>query len=155
MTGQGTSHAHLLVYRFAPGAQFQGQLVGAIERIESGGTLRILDLLFVQRDEGTGELTAIDVRGRGQGRSSARCSGFRLDAGERRRASAKALGSAATGELLQRLGDELEPGAAVAAMLVEHVWMRALDDAASRTRGERLSSDFVDAGALAELDIRG
>ena len=32
--------AQLLVYGFAPGAEFEGQLVGAIERIERGGTLR-------------------------------------------------------------------------------------------------------------------
>ena len=33
--------AQLLVYGFAPGAEFEGQLVGAIERIEHGGTLRV------------------------------------------------------------------------------------------------------------------
>ena len=42
--------AHLLVYGFAPGAEFEGRLVGAIERIESGGALRVLDVLFVMRD---------------------------------------------------------------------------------------------------------
>jgi hypothetical protein len=30
--------AQLLVYGFAPGAEFEGRLVGASERIESGGT---------------------------------------------------------------------------------------------------------------------
>jgi hypothetical protein len=35
----------LLVYGFAPGAEFEGRLVGAIERIESGGTLRVLDVV--------------------------------------------------------------------------------------------------------------
>jgi hypothetical protein len=29
---------------FEPGARFEGRLVGAIERIESGGTLRVLDV---------------------------------------------------------------------------------------------------------------
>ena len=58
--------------------------------------------------------------------------GFRLDPGERRRVSEKALRSGA----LRRLGEALEPGAAVAAVLVEHVWVRALDDAVSRTGGQ-------------------
>jgi len=41
--------AQLLVYGFAPGAEFEGQLVGAIEQIERGGTRGGLDVLFVMR----------------------------------------------------------------------------------------------------------
>ena len=40
----------LLVYTFGPGAGFEGQLVGALERIESGGAIRVLDALFVTRE---------------------------------------------------------------------------------------------------------
>lgn len=151
MTGQRTSHAHLLVYKFAPGAEFQGQLVGAIERIESGGTLRVLDVLFVQRDADTGELAAIAARGRGQGSLVAPLLGFRMDAGERRRASEKALRSEGGDGPLRRLGDDLAPGAAVAAVLIENVWLHAIHDAVSRTGGEPVVSRLVDAGALAEL----
>ena len=151
MTGQATP-AQLLVYGFAPGAQFEGQLVGAIERIESGGTLRVLDVLFVMREPETGEVAAIGVRGRGQGSLVAPLLGFRLEPGERRRASEKALRADAGGGLLARLAEGLEPGAAVAAVLVEHVWARALGDAVSRTGGKPLASEFVDAAALAELD---
>ena len=32
----------LLVYSFGPDASFEGQLVGALERIEVGGAMRIL-----------------------------------------------------------------------------------------------------------------
>jgi hypothetical protein len=59
--------AQLLVYGFAPGAEFEGRLVGAIERIESGGTLRVLDVLFVMRDADTADLVAIERRGRARG----------------------------------------------------------------------------------------
>ena len=58
-----SSPTHLLVYAFAPGGQFEGQLVGAIERIESSGTLRVLDVLFVMRDADTGELIAVERQG--------------------------------------------------------------------------------------------
>ena len=143
--------AQLLVYGFAPGAVFEGQLVGAIERIESGGTLRVLDVLFVMRDPDTAELVAIERRGRGEGSLVAPLLGFRLDPGERRRMSDKALRAGAHGDALRRLGDALEPGAAVAALLVEHVWLRALDDAVSRTGGEPLASELVDAAALDRL----
>jgi hypothetical protein len=71
-----TSATQLLLYGFEPGAAFQGRLVGAIERIEIGETLRVLDVLFVMRDADTGGL--------------------------------------------RPLGDTLEPGGAMAALLVEH-----------------------------------
>jgi hypothetical protein len=51
---------------------------------------------------------------------------------------------------LRRLGDTLEPGAAVAAVLVEHVWIRTLDDDVARIGGEPLASDLVDAAELSE-----
>ena len=49
------------------------------------------------------------------------------------------------------MGDALEPGAAVAAVLVEHVWRRAIDDAVSRTGGAPLVSELVDATTFTEL----
>jgi len=76
--------------------------------------------------------------------------GFRLDPGERRRVSERALRSDEHGGALRRLGEALEPGAAVAAVLVEHVWVRALDDAVSRTGGKPLASELVDPTAFAE-----
>ena len=142
--------AQLVVYGFAPGAEFEGRLVGAIERIESGGR-RVLDVLFVMRDAETAELVAIERRGRGEGSLVAPLLGFRLDPGERRRMSEKTLRTSAHGDALRRLGEALEPGAAVAAVLVEHVWVQALDDAVSRTGGSRLASELVDAAALGEL----
>ena len=145
------SLAHLLVYRFEPGGRFEGQLVGAIERIESGGTLRVLDVLFVMRDADTAELVAIERQGRGQGSLVAPLLGFRLDPGERRRVTEKTLRADAQSGELQRLGETLEPGAAVAAVLVEHVWARALDDAVARIGGKPLASDLVDAADLGEL----
>ena len=137
--------------RSLPGAEFEGRLVGAIERIESGGTLRVLDVLSVMRDAETAELVAIERRGRGEGSLVAPLLGFRLDPGERRRMSEKALRTIAHGDVLRRLGEALEPGAADAAVLVEHEWVQSLDDAVSRTGGSRLASELVDVAALGEL----
>jgi len=68
VTGHPTTpRAQLLVYGFGPGADFEGRLVGALERIESGGTVRIVDALFVANDPETGELVAVDLRGAGAG----------------------------------------------------------------------------------------
>ena len=39
----------------------------------------------------------------------------------------------------------------MAALLVEHVWARGLEDAVSRTGGTPLASEFIDATALGDL----
>jgi hypothetical protein len=143
----------LLVYGFGPDAQFEGQLVGALERIESGGALRVLEAAFVKNDPETEELVAFDLQGGTGGMVSALLS-FRLDAAERRKASESALGDDSAGipgEALRELARELAPGAAMAAVLVEHHWARALEDAMNRTGGEALASEFVEHRSLAEL----
>ena len=137
----------LLVYRFGPDASFEGHLVGALERIENGGTLRVLEAMFVRKDADTGELAAVDLRGRGIGGFVTPLLRFRLEPAAQRRSTQKALDSEA-GETVQELARSLEPGAAIAAVLVEHVWARAVDDAVARTEGSEVANDFVDATAL-------
>jgi hypothetical protein len=139
----------LLLYGFGPDANFEGQLVGALERLESGGALRILDVLFVRRDPESGDIDAVDLHGDGAGGVVAPLLNFRLDEAERRRATERAL--LANAEVVRELGAALEPGAALAAVLVDHVWSGALDDAVARTGGTQLANDFVDAAALGEL----
>jgi hypothetical protein len=134
----------LLVYRFGADAEFEGRLLGALERLESGGALRILDVLFLRSDTETGELTAVTLHGGGS-RLVTPLLEFRLDPVARQRATRKALRD----RTVEKLAGTLEPGAALAAVLVEHVWAGALEDAVSRTGGTALASEFVDATALA------
>jgi hypothetical protein len=142
----------LLVYGFGPGADFEGRLVGALERIESGGALRILEALFVASDPETGELVAVDLQG-DSGGIVAPLLGFRLEPAKRRRATERALSSdrGVPGETLRELEEALEPGTAMVAVLVEHKWARALEDAVSRTGGTPLTNAFVETTELAEL----
>ena len=140
----------LLLYRFEADANFEGRLVGALERMESGGALRIVEALFVGRDAETGELAALDLRSRGAGSLVSPLIGFRLDPGERRRTTERAL-AAAGGDAIRALGAALAPGAAIAAVLVEHTWARALADAISQSGGTPLSSGFVEAETLSDL----
>ena len=81
----------LLLYGFGPDAEFQGGLVGALERLESGGALRILDVLFVRRDAESGDIAAVDLHGDGAGGVVAPLLNFRLDESERREATERAL----------------------------------------------------------------
>ena len=146
--------AQLLVYRFAPDARFEGQLVGALERIEAGGAVKIVDALYVARDPETGELVAIDLQSHGGGGFVGPLLQFRLEPRERRRATERALAPHDTGvpaETLHQLKDTLEPGAAMVALLLEHEWAQALDDAVARTAGTPLANEFVDSKTLADL----
>jgi hypothetical protein len=146
--------AQLLVYRFPPGADFEGRLVGAMERIESGGALKILEGLFVASDPETREPVAIDLKGHGAAGIVAPLVSFRFDAAERGRATKRAMDPNRGGlapDTLRELASALEPGAAIVAVLVEHAWARALEDAVSRTGGTALAREFVDSERLAEL----
>jgi hypothetical protein len=143
-----TPPAQLIVYAFGPDARFEGQLVGALERIESGGALRILEVLLVRRDPDTGELTAFEHQGSGGAGFAAPLLSFRLDPGERARATRHALDGVA-GQALREMGDGLEPGGTLAAVFLSHVWADTLSDAARRTGGTLVSDEFVDAEVLA------
>ena len=140
----------LLLYRFDGDAKFEGRLVGAFERMESGGALRIVEALFIGRDAESGDLAVLDLRSRGAGSLVAPVIGFRLDPRERQRATERALG-ADGGEVLRAIGAVLAPGAAIAAVLVEHIWARALEDAVSQSGGTRRSSGLVEADSLSDL----
>ncbi len=140
----------LLLSRFDADARFEGRLVGALERMESGGTLRLIEALFIARDAGTGELAALDLRSRGAGSLVGPLIDFRLDPHGRRRATERALG-ADGGDTLRALGTALAPGSAIAAVLVEHTWARVLDDAVAQSGGRSLSSGFVEADTLSDL----
>jgi hypothetical protein len=144
------SRVQLLLYGFGSGGDFEGRLVGALERTESGGALRVLDTLFVMRDAESGELSAISLASDGAGGVVAPLLGFRLDPAQRRKATEQAL-SRPIGDTVEALGRLLEPGAALAAVLVEHVWAGVLEDAVARTGGTALASTFVESTTVADL----
>ena len=145
----------LLAYRFPPSAEFDGRLLGSLERAFKGGPLRIDDLLFVTRDGGTGELMALSGRGRGEGSLIANVVGFRLDAAERARATARALRTySSEDDLVTRLGDALPPGGALAALLVADAWAAAVDEAARGCEGSPLLDEPVTESTLAALGPR-
>ena len=75
--------AHLRVYRFDPGAVFEGGLVGAVERMQLATDTKLLDALFVAQDPEGGGLAAVDLAGGGAGGTFASLLDFRLDARRR------------------------------------------------------------------------
>jgi hypothetical protein len=150
VAGVVAASRQILAFRFGSDSTFEGQLVGALERMESGGTVRVLDGLFVAREPGSGELEAISLTDSAPSRRVSRILGFRLDPAERKTATQRALAGPA-GETVRALAAVLTPGTAIAAVLIEHAWAAALTDAVARVGGTEVLSDFVDAGSVAEL----
>jgi hypothetical protein len=146
-------YTQVLLYEFGPEARFEGQLVGALERLESGGALRILEAALVQRDSTTGELAAVDLPSNGAGGIAGPLIEFRLNPASRHRTTERALGerAGARGAALRELGEALAPGAAIAAVVIDHVWRRALEDAVSRIGGTPVAGGFVQAEGAADL----
>jgi hypothetical protein len=138
----------LLLVRFAPGAEFEGAILGAIERLEAGTSLRLVDAWFVRKDADSGELEVIAATDDSAGRLATAVTEFRLETSTRKERSAAAI--EANPEIAQ-LADQLEPGAALGALLLEHRWLGAFADAFDRTRGESVRSEFTNAGSLREL----
>jgi hypothetical protein len=146
--------AQLLTLHFGSEAALEGQLLGALQRLESGGTLRVLDVLFIQRARDSGELTAASFRGEGTDRMIAPLLEFRLDPLERRRITERTLAGRPGGisaDVVRAIGDALAPGAAIAAVLIDHAWLKPMEDAASRGGGTLSASRFIDADDLDPL----
>ncbi len=148
-----SSSKQLLAFRFGSDSRFEGQLVGALERVESGGAIRVLDALFIAREPETGELTAFSMGGKRSGALTSQMLDFRLDQGARAAATKRAL-EGEDGEAVKSLADGLQPGEAVAAVIVEHVWSGALADAVSRVGGTGVVSEIVQATRVTEVADR-
>jgi hypothetical protein len=139
-------YVQLLAFHFPAGVPFDGALLGAIERAESGGVLRVLDVLYVGRDAETDELVAVTGRGRTQGSLVTRILDFRLDPSGRARATEQAVSAfenASFPDTLERLRDALPPGGSFAAVLVEHRWAQVVDEAVQRAGGAPVLTGLV------------
>jgi hypothetical protein len=144
----------LVAFRFDASAAYEGRLVGALERMESGGALRIAEVLFVGREPESGELVAVSGRGRQQGSLVASLLGFRLEPAERKRATERARRAFQHEDgsnQLDELAKDLPAGGAIAAALIEHRWAQALNAAVGEMGGRDLLGEFVDATELGAL----
>jgi hypothetical protein len=141
----------LLVYRFPPEAAFEGQLVGALQRIESGGAIRVLDAMFVGRDRESGELVAASLGAAASSGMVASLLGFRLDRKQRETTTDRVI-AGPDGEEVRALAAKLGPGDAVFAVLLEHMWAATLAEAVARVGGEPVGGrELIDAASISEL----
>jgi hypothetical protein len=120
-----------------PGSRFDGQIAPALAELVESGTIRIIDLVFLQKDE-AGDVVAAEL----------------TDLDQRIRAGFEREGIAVEGlfndEDLEAAADELEPGSSAALLVWENLWARRLAEATRGAGGElvdfgRLPRDVVQA----------
>ena len=140
-----TAPLQLIALTFRLEADAKGRLLAEVDRIKGRGVLRVLDVVFVAKgqdgtveelevgdDEDFGSLLAsISPFGAGNGGRPAAGNGAALEP----------AGSSVAA--IQELASSLEPGNAVAFLLVEHLWAGPLVDAVSAAGGVLISDDFL------------
>jgi DNA-binding NarL/FixJ family response regulator len=121
------------------------RLLAEVDRIEGRGVLRVLDMVFLAKGQ-DGTVEGLEV-GDGEDFGSLLGSISPLGSGNgSRRAAGNGAASGPAGSgvaTVQALADSLEPGSAVALLLVEHVWAGPLVDAVSAAGGALISDDFL------------
>ena len=147
-----TAASHLLIYEFGPGARFEGQLVGALERIQALGRSRLLDGLFATHDPDTGELAAIDLRSARGDEAIARFLTFRLDPDARRQATETTMSESGSvpAAVAEDIAGAVKPGGAMLVLLMRRPDWQVLGDAVARTGGSLLRAEPVSSSTLAD-----
>jgi hypothetical protein len=149
--------AHLRVYRFEPGAVFEGGLLGAIERMELGADAELLDALFVRRDAASDAFEAVDLAVGGVGGTFASLLDFRLEPRRRRAITERTLAEHRGGvprQLIEAIAAAVEAGAAIFAVLYMGGTATVLEDAVARCGGRLIADEPVDVRALAQVGPR-
>jgi DNA-binding NarL/FixJ family response regulator len=131
----------IIALTFGLDVDAESRLLAEVDRIEGRGVLRVLDMVFLAKGQ-DGTVEGLEV-GDDEDFGSLLASVSPLGAGN---GSRPAAGNGAAGSgvaAVQALADSLEPGSALALLLVEHVWAGPLVDAVSDAGGALISDDFL------------
>ena len=138
----------LMSVGFEPGANFEGRIADELARLESEGTIRVLDLLFVARDTDSDELVVLEHQEESMGAVVGALLGLRLDDAEA--GSEHSFGMTA-GEI-EAMGESLPHGGSVGLLLIEHVWARGLKRAIRDAGGIPLGDEFLTPETVAAVE---
>jgi hypothetical protein len=147
----------LCVYRFDPGAVFEGGLVAALERMQVLGDAKLVDALFVGRDPGDGTVQAVDLGSATTDASFASLLDFRLDPERRRALTERTLADhrgSVPGPLIEEMAATLDAGCALLAVLHTGEEATVLAEAVTRAGGRPVADEPTDAVALGDLGPR-
>ena len=135
----------VIAVSFGPGADFEGRVLAEVDRLQGRGVLRLLDVLFVAKDE-DGTIRQLVV-GDDEDFGALLASVVPLDgAGLLESSVGDALSGFDLGDAWA-LAASLRPGTALAFLLIEHGWAQPLFEAIAETGGALVGEGFLTAEA--------
>jgi len=145
----------LIAIGFGADAKFEGRIMGELAKLEQQETIRILDLLFVQKDAESGDLLALDYQGEDLGGIVGALLGFEFESenggepGATGEAESRAFGLSKA--RIEAIAEGLPAGDAAGFLLVEHLWARDLKDAIRGAGGRPLGEGFLTPEAMSAV----
>src|SRR6201989_2232311 len=146
--GQGgqmmTAPLQLIALSFSREAGSEHRILAEVDRLRGRGVLRLLDMVFVAKSQ-DGMIERLTI-GDDEDFGSLLAAVVPVANGDRPALPASADGSAAFDRADARaLADSLEPGTALAFLLVEHYWAAPLFDVIAETGGTLIGEGFLTA----------
>ena len=145
----------LIAFGFPPNAKYEGKILKELERLDSIKTIRLLDLLFIKKDEETDDLLVVSIEEEEMGAIVGAIMGFKFD-GEQIKQRKSEIDSdnrafGLTQESIEKIGQSLEPGMAAGVILIEHVWAKELKQAIRDTGGVPIVEGFLTQEVIATV----
>ena len=139
-----TAPLQLIALTFRLDADVESRLLAEVDRIEGRGVLRVLDMVLVAKGQ-DGTVTELEV-GDDEDFGSLLASISPAEANGSWPADGAGTATEPAGSdvaAVRALADSLEPGNAIAFLLVEHLWASQIVDTVSAAGGALLSDDFL------------
>ncbi len=136
----------VIAVSFSSGSDFQGRVLAEVDRLEGRGVLRLLDVMFVAKDE-DGTIEPVVVGGDDDDLGALLSSILPLGGGGLLEPTGAVSSSGFALADAWALAESLLPGMGLAVLLVEHGWAQALFDAVAESGGALLGEGFLTAEA--------
>jgi hypothetical protein len=121
-----------------PGNKFSGKIIPAIKELQDSGTIRVLDLVIITKDE-AGDVRAIELS----------------EASPEEQATLATLGVAGKNLLGQEdfedIGDALDPNSTAALMIWENVWAERFASSLRNADGVLIANGRIPAALIEEV----
>ena len=140
----------ILAVGFREGARFEGRIAEQIDLLERSNTIRVLDFVFLHRDEATGALVRMDFEGQeGEGRVTMLLEGAAN--GDSEPADGPSGAFRLTSDDIREVAEALDPGTSAGFIIFEHLWARGLKQAIIETDGVPFAEGFLTPEAVAVI----
>ncbi len=123
-----------LVIEF-PGNQFKGEIIPALREAVDNGSIRIIDLVFVRKDD-QGQVSVMEL-------DDLRLDDLSKDAADAFAPIAKETSTLLSDEDIQKLTDVVDRNSSAAFLLFEHLWAKRFQDALLNAQARVLAGDRI------------